>query len=304
MAIQDDLTISPIKQCQGRCGLERPCTEEFFRPSKETKDGFRNECRECEKDTAATPNGRSQGAAHQAAYRARKALQKAAEADPELAARIAAADDRPPPGMKRCSGDCGEVKPLNKEYFHRRESSKDGFRSDCRECVRKRQEKYNRTEERKQARYERESALRQTDPEWREKQNAPVRDWRDQQIPERPRNYEAQPHVKVRKAKEHRAWAQTHPELKKSHEHKRRARKRGAEGSYSPSDLIRIMGEQQGICFYCNDSITKSYTIDHFIPLARGGSNWPDNIKLACKPCNSQKHDKLPSEFTPKVKRY
>lgn len=35
------------------------------------------------------------------------------------------------------------------------------------------------------------------------------------------------------------------------------------------------------------------FTIDHVIPLARGGSDDPDNLALACFHCNRRKADKL-----------
>ncbi|MBZ5623051.1 MAG: HNH endonuclease [Acidobacteriia bacterium] len=41
-------------------------------------------------------------------------------------------------------------------------------------------------------------------------------------------------------------------------------------------------------------------TIDHYIPLSKGGTNFPDNIVLACWPCNNRKRAKLPSEFRSK----
>jgi 5-methylcytosine-specific restriction endonuclease McrA len=33
--------------------------------------------------------------------------------------------------------------------------------------------------------------------------------------------------------------------------------------------------------------------IDHFIPLAKGGTNDLDNLRCSCSPCNKQKHSKI-----------
>ena len=41
-------------------------------------------------------------------------------------------------------------------------------------------------------------------------------------------------------------------------------------------------------CVYC-DAKGVPLTIDHLMPLARGGTNWPENIVPACKPCNDRK---------------
>jgi hypothetical protein len=50
------------------------------------------------------------------------------------------------------------------------------------------------------------------------------------------------------------------------------------------------------VCAYCGDSEAKM-VIDHIVPISRGGSNDPDNLCVACDPCNSSKNDKLLSEW-------
>jgi 5-methylcytosine-specific restriction endonuclease McrA len=47
-------------------------------------------------------------------------------------------------------------------------------------------------------------------------------------------------------------------------------------------------------CLYCGSKINNVIgTLDHVIPLARGGkTNW-ENIVTACAPCNSRKSDKV-----------
>ena len=42
-----------------------------------------------------------------------------------------------------------------------------------------------------------------------------------------------------------------------------------------------------GRCAYCRKR--PAAVLDHAIPVARGGSNWPANIYPACVPCNSSK---------------
>ena len=72
--------------------------------------------------------------------------------------------------------------------------------------------------------------------------------------------------------------------------------RKGAEGSYTGNDVLRLFEEQQGCCAYCGESLI-DYHIDHVIPLSRGGSNWPENLCLACSECNLQKGALTPDEF-------
>jgi 5-methylcytosine-specific restriction protein A len=54
----------------------------------------------------------------------------------------------------------------------------------------------------------------------------------------------------------------------------------------------------RGVCFYCQESVTRDQaTLDHIVPLIRGGRSIRSNIVLACKTCNSQKKYLLPMEW-------
>lgn len=45
-----------------------------------------------------------------------------------------------------------------------------------------------------------------------------------------------------------------------------------------------------GICHYCQGRFKPSeLTMDHIVPIARGGSSSPGNVVPACKPCNRDK---------------
>ncbi len=63
---------------------------------------------------------------------------------------------------------------------------------------------------------------------------------------------------------------------------------RSAGGRFSKHDVVRMLNEQSGQCNFCRIQLSE-YHIDHVVPLARGGSNWPSNLQLLCPPCNISK---------------
>lgn len=82
---------------------------------------------------------------------------------------------------------------------------------------------------------------------------------------------------------------------------KRRALMAQMEGHHTKEDLIRIYEEQERRCAYCGITlywdIPGDIHLDHVVALTRGGSNWPDNLALACASCNSSKQDKSVEEW-------
>ncbi len=70
-----------------------------------------------------------------------------------------------------------------------------------------------------------------------------------------------------------------------------------APGRYTVADVARQYEAQRGLCFWCGEAVGAKYHVDHVIPLSRGGTHYPDNIVIACPPCNLSKNDKLPGEW-------
>ena len=51
-------------------------------------------------------------------------------------------------------------------------------------------------------------------------------------------------------------------------------------------------------CVYCGTSLGfENATLDHVIPLSRGGDHAPGNLVAACRACNQLKGSLLPAEF-------
>ncbi|HSN23714.1 MAG TPA: HNH endonuclease signature motif containing protein [Methylomicrobium sp.] len=73
--------------------------------------------------------------------------------------------------------------------------------------------------------------------------------------------------------------------------HKRRARLAGNGGSYTRSEWRRLCDYYEHRCVCCGGKFHR-LTVDHVIPLSKGGSNYIRNIQPLCRSCNSKKHDK------------
>lgn len=53
----------------------------------------------------------------------------------------------------------------------------------------------------------------------------------------------------------------------------------------------------QGICHYCQQKfLPKELTMDHVVPVARGGTSTQGNVVPACKECNNKKKLSTPVE--------
>ncbi len=54
----------------------------------------------------------------------------------------------------------------------------------------------------------------------------------------------------------------------------------------------------KGQCHYCEQAVAPSeLTMDHLIPLSRGGKTTKGNVVPACKECNNKKKYLLPMEW-------
>ena len=53
-----------------------------------------------------------------------------------------------------------------------------------------------------------------------------------------------------------------------------------------------------GLCHYCEKTFAPAeLTLDHVVPLVRGGRSTRGNCVAACKVCNTRKRDLLPTEW-------
>ena len=55
---------------------------------------------------------------------------------------------------------------------------------------------------------------------------------------------------------------------------------------------------QKGVCHYCRREVGRArLTMDHLVPISRGGKSRKGNLVPACKECNSKKKYLVPVEW-------
>jgi len=59
-----------------------------------------------------------------------------------------------------------------------------------------------------------------------------------------------------------------------------------------------------GLCHYCGARVDpKELTLDHLVPISRGGKSTRGNCVAACKECNNKKKNFLPVEWQDYLER-
>lgn len=240
------------------------------------------------------------------------------------------------PQLKRCS-KCGELKPPSEFYHSARSSDgaqkwcktccsvyAKGWREKNAEALKDKSRQY-RTENsaaikergrqyyaenaevinaRHRQKYrDNPEATRERDRKWKEANADEFKEYQRKYYAEhaesiRERNkihyHENSEEIRARHRRYHKSTAgQSSYRVRK---HRRRAREADAAGTFTGADIEAIRVAQGNRCYLCGKPL-KKYHIDHFIPLAKGGTNDPGNLRLACPKCNLSKHDKHPFEM-------
>lgn len=203
--------------------------------------------------------------------------------------------------MKTCS-KCKKEYPATLEYFSKNVMGKMGLSSQCKCCLN--QTRRLLPKELLKTYYENKQKALKENPE-RKKARMDYKKKYEKERPEWLKNikrlyYERHKDEIINKAKEYRKNTPGYSKLshEKNAEKKsnRRARKLAAGGTFTKKDIDNKMVQQEGKCFYCA-KILGLYHVDHFIPLAKGGSNAAENIVIACPSCNLRKGDLMPNIF-------
>jgi 5-methylcytosine-specific restriction endonuclease McrA len=111
----------------------------------------------------------------------------------------------------------------------------------------------------------------------------------------RSRYYYRNTDLAVRKARSSEYKKLNHDKIR-AHLRNRKARKRGCNGKCSAVQAQSRIEFYGGTCAYCTNAPYEH--LDHVVPLARGGTGWPANLRPACAKCNMSKGSKLLSEWS------
>lgn len=128
---------------------------------------------------------------------------------------------------------------------------------------------------------------RATNEAYRQRQNA------------RGSEYQRRDYVRERLSVRNRRKWRTDPDFRKrvmarSHRYRKTVRD---PRNFTAADVDRIYKAQKGCCYYCGIQVGDTYHIDHKIPLDQRGSNSPENIVVACPPCNLKKGNRTPEQW-------
>lgn len=174
------------------------------------------------------------------------------------------------PGDTKSCNVCGETKSV--ELFRKvNRDYGDGYYNQCREC------------ERAKGR------------EWSKNRKEYSREWRRAN---RDRIYKLQREWRKRNQDKYDAQRKKYYHSPKGQIYNRNSqalrRSKSKQGDVTTAWLDQFL-QSQDKCCYCKKPFNskRKKTIDHVIPLDKGGEHVMTNLVVACQPCNSSKHNKL-----------
>lgn len=215
--------------------------------------------------------------------------------------------------MKTCT-KCEKILPI--AQFHKKTKAKDGLNPSCRKCVSaKMSEYYQSNKEECRERSAKWTAsntdrVKENGRKWyqvqAEKVKDSARDWSSKNREKRReinRKYAAANREKIRAknlAYIERLKKESPAVLREQARRAqalRRAREKSAGGFISQENWNAIIGVfETGVCLYCG-TYGHKLTMDHWVPVSRGGGTEAGNLIPCCKSCNSKKRDMPPEDW-------
>ena len=119
------------------------------------------------------------------------------------------------------------------------------------------------------------------------------------EVKEARKRYRATPEVAAAHVRHTREYHKKYPEKRLAVCHKRRARLLGG-GSYTEQEWFALVEQYGHRCLCCKKPEPEiKLTVDHIVPIAKGGTNDIGNIQPLCAKCNFRKQTKTIDYRTP-----
>lgn len=278
-----------VKRCKN-CHVEKPFEE--FHKEPRNKDGCTGKCKSCMSDQS-----RQWRDANRDSLLASKRAYHAEHADEINAKRR---DER--------ADDGDGVRAVARAHYARnaeREAARQlaYHHAHVEHISEQRRERYaNDIERQRQIERDRLPRRREQLREWRTQNKEHLRDYQRRYVEQhREALWEARVAWKAANQEllsaEKTAWLERHPGYMAAAVAKRRALKKHAP-IVERIDRNQIIERDRSTCYLCARHLERSeITLDHVIPLTRGGSHTHANLKVACRSCNSAKGNRTLEEF-------
>lgn len=209
---------------------------------------------------------------------------------------------------EKCCNPMGSWLPATTEYFYKDQDKRDGLGTTCKACAKAKSKQWNAENPERKREYarqyraehleERRAYDRVYAKEHTKEAIERVVKWQKdnpERFREKRRRYEAA-HKEQKKHREQQR-RKANPEIGRLTHHRRRARQHAASGTHTIADVELQLRTQNGLCWWCGKPHGEKYEVDHRVPLARGGSDAPENLCITCQKCNREKNAKLPHEW-------
>lgn len=165
---------------------------------------------------------------------------------------------------------CGVIKPVS-DFRRVNRNYGDGYYNQCHDCERAKGREWTRTHKEYRQEYEAKNRERLllVRKSWRERNRNKYLTWR--------RKHDATPKWQL--------YARNRQAMRRA---------RSKEGDVTTEWLQSFLDSQKR-CYYCRKSFStkRKKTIDHVIPLDKGGMHVMSNLVIACQSCNSSKGHRL-----------
>ena len=211
--------------------------------------------------------------------------------------------------MKTCTR-CKIEKQATPECFHRNKNHKDGLANECKECAKKRKQKFYQKNKEKILEDSRNHY--QENKGWYAEyyqENKEEKLEYSRKYYEENRGYYREYSRKYRQDNKeetleyNKKYRQDNPEVYRLHQ--KRRRKRMAQLPHDLTleeweDALEFFNDSCAYCGVSDDTVGK----EHIIPVVKGGGYTADNIIPSCKSCNSSKHTSDMEEWYVKHEHY